>query len=521
MKITEQLKGWLREHKGVAADADEDTIRQAAAMALVDGSLPHDEFVKLTTDPVAKTADEFSNKIDEVLGAIKAQGERLAKLESPPQQSPIAQAIAKSEPAEPVAEPPMTVKHITAAERYNNTKSVVTYGTHDSRNRRHPLANMPVSERSGTAIGRPIQTLSDRDKAVIGAYMHWKFLSDTGGRHLPPLNDHEKELLEHAMREYEWGGVLRGQGSEDENAIGLKGVKLSELQRKALIDDSTSGGLEAVPIVFDDAVILPALLYGEFYPYVDVKPITRGRRVEGVTFGELTGGSSSEDTNISLFSTAAFVSAFDTTIFVWAGAIQVGLDFMADSPVDVASILTEAYGQAFLKWIDTQICVGDGTTEPEGFVVAAGIGSVSSTNGNAGPPTVGDYEALLFGVTKPYRQGTTSDRIVYASTETTYRRARAIYVGTSDARRVFGMTHEDYMLFGHPYKINAGFANTQAAFVNLARYRCYRRLGMTLRMTTEGQTLARLNEMLIVARARFGGNLTQGAACAYCSDMQT
>jgi len=93
-------------------------------------------------------------------------------------------------------------------------------------------------------------------------------------------------------------------------------------------------------------------------------------------------------------------------------------------------------------------------------------------------------------VTKPYKQGTTTDRIVLRRDETAYRRARRSTSGRPTHGRVFGMTHEDYMLFGHPYKINGSFANTQVAFVNLARYRLYRRLGLTLKMTTEGQTLS-------------------------------
>lgn len=527
MNTTEALKKWLVANKGVAADATEDDCRKAAAAALVDGSLTHEKFVELTADPMAKAANEFTQKIDAMMDLMVKQNERIAKLETKPVEQPqpqpqsdLAKTFAKVEQPQPGMG---SIRQITAAERYSTTKSAMTFPTKDARGRPHPMAGAPVCERYAGIMGRQIQTLSQLDKAVIGAWIHMKALSD-GCKGIPCLTDHEKELLEHAYREYEWAGVLHA-GAEgwgdDDGAVGLKGTKLTEWGRKALIDDTTSGGLEAVPIVFDDAAILPALLFGEFYPIVEVKPITRGRRVEGVVFGELSGAASSEDTNITLFTTASFISAFDTTIFVWAGAIQVGLDFMSDSPIDVASTLTDAYGQAFLKWIDTQICLGDGTTEPEGVITAGSTTTVTPTNTTTGPPLVGDYEAFLFGVTKPYKQGTPTDRIVFAANETTYRRARGIYVGTTDARRVFGMTHEDYMLFGHPYKINGSFTNNQAFFANMARYRCYRRMGMTLKMTTEGQTLTRLNEMLIVARARMGGNLTTGSAAAVASQMMS
>ena len=47
---------------------------------------------------------------------------------------------------------------------------------------------------------------------------------------------------------------------------------------KTLIDDATSGGLEAAPIVFDDMVIQTPLLNGELFPLVTTVPLDRGRR---------------------------------------------------------------------------------------------------------------------------------------------------------------------------------------------------------------------------------------------------
>jgi HK97 family phage major capsid protein len=270
--------------------------------------------------------------------------------------------------------------------------------------------------------------------------------------------------------------------------------------------------------VFDDMVITTPLLFGEFYPNVNVVPITRGRRIEGVSFGVPTiqsGGSDNE--NIDLFTTTAFVAAFDTTIFTADAAIEIGLDFLSDSPVDVTGIVVDGYSRQLLAWLDDQICNGDGTTEPEGILVASGTTAVA---GGSAAPTVGVYESFFFGVAKKYKQGYPADRLQFGANETTYARARAIAVGASDARRIFGMTHGDYMLMGHKYGINENIANTKAFFANMARYRMYRRLGMTIKATTEGQTLVRKNLMMISCRSRWGGRIEIAASAAVSTTMQ-
>jgi hypothetical protein len=106
-----------------------------------------------------------------------------------------------------------------------------------------------------------------------------------------------------------------GQGSEDDGAISVKNRKLAPHEIKALIDDATSGGIEIPPIAFDDMIIQIPILNGEFYPRVNTVNITRGRRIEGGSIGNVTLSSGGVDaTAIPLFNTANFVSAFDTTI---------------------------------------------------------------------------------------------------------------------------------------------------------------------------------------------------------------
>ncbi|WP_196300513.1 hypothetical protein, partial [Streptococcus pneumoniae] len=83
--------------------------------------------------------------------------------------------------------------------------------------------------------------------------------------------------------------------------------------------------LEIAPIAFDDQIILTPLLNGEFFPRFNTVPITRGRRIESASMGNVTLSSGGADgTDIPLFATAAFIAAFDTTIFVVNGSIEIG-----------------------------------------------------------------------------------------------------------------------------------------------------------------------------------------------------
>ncbi len=538
MKLTKTLKEWLVEnHDGsLGEESSDDEFIKATMENVVAGKLTQEELVKLQADEGVASANRFESMIGEVLDGQKAINGRIDQIEQgavaavepatgdKAGASDIEKALAGS-PGEGSIDQQGGVRVKGAHERYDTTRKSGVYGQETKGGRRHPFAGQQVHEGGVNGSRRSVDESSELDLAVCGAYIKFSIHSQTGGRGIPSqlrMNDHDKELLQYALKNCKWAGVIKGVGAEDEGAMGVKNEKLSDWQQKAILDDATSGGLEIAPIEFDDAIIMTPLQFGEFFPRVNTVNITRGRRIEGGSIGNVTLTSGGADgTNIPLFNTASFITAFDTTIFGVNGAIEIGLDFLSDSPVDVAQIVTQQYGEVLLAWLDEQIAIGDGTTEPEGVMVAAGTTAVASTNGAGGPPTVGDYEGLLFGVPKRFKKGFTTDRIVYGGTETSYQRARAIAVGATDERRVFGMDHESYMLLNHVYGISDDMTNAQVFFANLARYRMYRRLGLTIRVTTEGQTLVRQNEMMISARARFGGQLEDGNSAAVTTDAQT
>lgn len=542
MKITSQMKAWLTSQKGVKPDATEQECMMAIAAALVDKSLTHEKYLELTEpeDGAAKGGNAFKALVDQVLAGQKAINDRLDGVQpgsglrqNAPAMPELDKAFAGGTGA---VDPHAGTDHKPAHKQYDTTKKSLLFPerTNKGNGIPHPFAGQEVFEGEGH---RRIQSASELEKACAGAYIKCAITNNgkktEGIPHQFWMSEHDHELMKYALANYEWGGTVHAgrDGFGDNNdAIGLGngqgGQKLNSYLQKAVLDDSTSGGLEAAPIFFDDMLIQTPLLHSEFFPKIKLVNITRGRRIEGASIGTVTITASTEGTAISLFNTANFIAAFDTTIFVASGAIELGLDFLSDSPLDIAGVVSANYQEVLLQWLDAQIIGGDGTTEPEGLLNASGTVTVNSTNGAGGPWTVGDVEALLFGVTKAYKGNTDPNRIGFASLEATYRRIRGIAVSTTDQRRVFGMTHEDYKVLMRFWGIGAsgtgGFtSNRQAAFANFSRYRMYRRLGLTVTTETSGSTLRRANTMLIIARSRWGGHWETGNAVALCVDGQS
>lgn len=404
--------------------------------------------------------------------------------------------------------------------QYSSTKSGAVFPAELGHGGKSPIAGLPIMD-GGVNGTRQLDHPSELDRAVAGAYAKFNVQSQLGVK-CPRkfrMTSHDEQLMSYALRDLKWGGVIGGECSGDNGAIGVDCRLLTDFDRKALLDDSVaaSGGVEIAPIVFDDAIILYAFLSGELFPLVNVVNITRGRRIEGAVLAELTLISDTEGTAHNLFTTTGFVTAFDTNIFTVVGGFEIGLEFISDTPIDIGGVIVEQYGRALLKWLDTQIATGDGTTEPEGVMNASGITSVAFASI---APTVTAYEAILFTVEKRFKTADTRARTIFCSNELSYSRAKGIAVGASDARRVFGMDHEDYTLLNHPYRITESMTNTQLFFGNMARYRLYRRQGMTFRTSTEGETLIRKNTMLITLRARYGGQIEDSGAFAVSTTLQ-
>lgn len=419
----------------------------------------------------------------------------------------------------------------SAAEQYDSTRKGAIYS--DSRNlflakawSGQPVINGDPS----TGMSREMNHPSQLDKAIAGVWFKLAVgaACRNMGRPIPKshmLTEHDQQLIDYALHELPFVGLIDYNHHTDQAKHAVHNRKLFDYERKSLLDDVTSGGLEAAPIAFDDAVILTPLLHGELFPLVNLVNVARGRRIEAFSIGNPTfTWGISEGTPIGLFNTDSFIAAFDTTIFNATGAMSIGQDFESDSPSNIGQIVINNYGEAARNTLDYVVAVGDGTSQPQG-VVNSSITGVSSDNGTGGPPTYGDDLNLMFGVSKAFRNQADRNRLVYISNDTTYKRSRNIKVDpatpSTDQRPLYGVENVDnYQTLGRPHKIQNDISNNDKAFVNLGRYRMYRRLGMQVAIERGGKQLVLANEELIVVRMRFGGQMELAGAGAIMEDCQ-
>lgn len=553
MNVTKALRDWAMKHLKLKSSATDQEVRAAVTKALQDKKITAKKLEELTATkakkssastliqrevakalaPLVKQVKDLTAKKSKTT-AVKTTAKKAKKTNAKPK-TEVEKAVEKAVKTAMQHSGDTSTKSPTAlfnaygkeggeirvkgvAERYKNTRTKAICpertgsGGHGSK---HPYAGQPAKYGN-----RELDHPSELDKAVSGAWFKFTLECQNDPRDVPKalrMSDEDRQLVKYALHELPFTGLIGGDGTE----VGAKKVdnrKLSELERKALLDDSVSGGIEATPIVFDDAVILTPILYGELFPLVNVQNIARGRRIEGFSMGNPTFTSgTTEGAAITPFNTASFISAFDNSIYNAVASMEIGNDFEEDSPADIGGTVINQFGLKAMEWLDRVVAMGDGVVEPEGIFVTVGTTAVNSDNGVGGPATVSDYEGLMFGVVKAFRKEPGAQNC-YLANEQTYRKARAIPVGSTDERRVFGMTHGDYMLLDQPYKIQVDIPNNYIGYGNFKRYRMYRRLGLTTRVETQGNYLALRNVKLIVMRMRFGGRIELSGAMSVMTD---
>lgn len=367
---------------------------------------------------------------------------------------------------------------------------------------KHAKHDRAVFDEMGTEVTKPSQL----SLAKAGAFL--KHSARKAGLSVD-WTEHDAAIFRETVEKDDWASFA---GPEHENRIYGGGAV------KALLDDNTSGGLEVAPIEFDADIITVPLLNNELLPLVDLKPVSRGRRIEGASMLRPTANWGGGDgTSITPFSTAAMVAAIDTTIFTIDVAIEVGRDFLSDSPVNVGSLLTELIGGRLANELDSVIADGNGTTQPQGVMQASGTTGVAFSSAAV---TITKLLSLLFGVGKAYR-APAGNNFAFVSNETGYQRARAVATGVSgDTRLVLGMDVESYSALQRPWRIANTLSNVECFAGAMSKYRLYRRLGLSVEWVTGGRTLALSNQALLVVRARYGGKVMDGGAFAVVTDAQ-
>jgi HK97 family phage major capsid protein len=376
------------------------------------------------------------------------------------------------------------------SEQYSTVKTVA----------KHAKYGTPVNG----VDGRPVETSSQMELAKIGAFV--KHLASRSGVSNVTLTEHESEILRESAETDPWSG--------DINDKWFQGTGV-----KALLDNVLSGGINITPEHFDEAIVNFPLLHSEIAPALDWHDVARGRLVESASVGTPTmAWGTTEPAPIDLFDTADLVKPLDTSIYPVVTALELGLDFLSDSIVDIGRIVTGLIGERLAAELDHVAVLGDGLTQPGGIFQANGTVAVPSENGTGGPITLADLEALIFAVGKQYRNAAMRPALVM--NDRSYSRIRGIAVSESDQRRIFGLDHQSYRILEYPVRIQNDIPNTHIAFACLSRYRMYRRLGQSVKFETGGKDLTLRNMALLTVRGRYGGRVVDPAAFSVMSDAQ-
>jgi len=521
--LTTALKEFAIANLGCSKSSSDSDFRKAIALSLA-GSGPHKG--KITPSQLKSLAAQADAPVKKKKAAPASTGmsqEQIDEIVSKSVEAALKKhGVSKSDASDltPAAlfggSGSHNIRIKSVADRYSTTTTKAFYpetsGSGDLV-RKHALAGRPA-EYDFRQLDHP----SDLAKAVSGAYYKWAVSKSAGIGEIPrhlKMTDHDYDLINYAARELPWTGIIKGSYAGE---VAVDGQRLTELQYKSILDDTISGGLEAAPVVFDDALILYPVLYGELFPFVNVINVSQGRRMKGAAMNNPTITSGvAEGTAITPFSTSGFISAFDTPIYPSVGAVLLGMDFEEDTPIGFGARITQQWGLVMQQQLDKYIAVGDGVSQPLGIMNTASPRSINSENGPGGKLTIGDLEALMFALEKQYRFEAGA-MTAYLGNDLSYRRFRKIPVGPGDERRVQGMDYGSYTAIDRPFKIQNDVDDGAVAYVNLKRYRMYRRLGMTIRVVTEGQHLALTNQRLIVVRMRFGGQMETGNAVSLFTD---
>jgi HK97 family phage major capsid protein len=548
MLVTKRLREFLVAKCNLAPDADEAAVKKCVADAIVAEVLTADQLKDLTdqTDAEKKVRSMIAESMEPITKAIADLSAKLVQpvaakatvLDPAATQSATASLPQKAMAMAAVGMPAgggsddadqIHIRVKSFLENFDDTRTAATYdksAKQDHFRKSMGGQQLAIAGEGGYGLDMP----TTRSKAVAGAW--FKFLINKScaedRRPVPAvfrMKDIDNKLVEAAMHESRFVGPIGYRDSADGWGTAdhwMEGEKMTDLHRKAMLDDTTSGGQYVVPIEFDANVVLTPLLNGELFPRVNVVNVTR-RRIESATVGNPTlGWGTADGSAITPFVTTAYVAQFNHNVYPITGAMELGKDFLSDSPIDIGGIIVQRYGERFRQELDNVIANGNGTDRPEGCLTISGVTTVTPAGGAGTAPQVGDYEGLMRTVGKEWLDEA-GRRACFFATNTTYWRARGIPVNsTNDARRIFGSdaSVRDYNIFGYDFAINNGMGNANAVFACLNRYRMYRRLGLEVRITDEGRTLQLANLQLVVLRARFGGGMESASALAKITQGQ-
>lgn len=541
------LKKWLIDNGFLAADAKDDAVDIAVEKAMEEKKLTLAKYKSLLAEksPEDKLAEEraaFAKMISDPIIAAVSATKALASVEVVAEEEVdeptetknvdidalVAKAVAEALKAQKSSEEhlgtkifslsstmsdekhPDTVRVKSAAARFTDTKTQRTFV-------KGPHAGQPMTlECKG---GKAVDVPSQLENALMAAWFKFQVCPEH-------LTEHDKSLLVYTVEHKDFVNV--DQGSTESRRLHADEVadwkyRINTGFKANLLDDSTSGGQYAVPEFYDTNAILVPANVGELSPYVSITEVPRGHSAVSHQIGLPTITAVAEGTAQTVFDATAYVSTFTCSFYPAQCFIEVGRDLLSDAvPGFGAEIMTQM-GKAFAAWMDEQIAVGDGTTEPQGVFNASGTSAIMSVNSSGGPLDIADLVNLVGGVSKPHFANYDRANARFIMTNAEYMAFRRLSTGiTNDDRLLFGDDLKSYNLLNFgvstPY---SGLTNSQIAFVQLGGYRWYRRQGVQFGLETAGRTLTLSSTNLIYGRTRNGGKLERGAYAAVMTTAQS
>lgn len=512
------LKAFLVANHGLPAGADEAAVTKMAGELIGSGKLSLAKYNELLTakqvSPLEKLAELVGKSVDAAvekrLGKVGAtavvdapatdKAANLATGAGTQKDSEVQPGPLFNQAAAAASKDAGGVRVKRASEDYDSTNSRKVFPTKglDGRASHHRLAGQDV-----VFEGRPAYEQSELERAYSGVWLKHRFNCARGIKN--GLNDHDRDLLNELMEKGKWvGDYIDGNGLQYIHSP----KALSEIQRKTYLEDSTSGGTNLVPYFFDVDLVTYPLLYGELFPDVDLRDLGVSNDVKTPTLSNLTisaGPAEGDTPGITLQTTSGLSAIIDSKIFNATGALTIGRDMLADTPIGLQDEFMKLYQVALLQWLDQAVAIGDGTTYPLGIMNTSGTKSASAANGTTGPWKVVDFENTTFALPKQYRGK--NDKVVWLSSDAQYGRVRGVSVSSTDQRRIFGYDLDAYQFYNRPFKIQNGVSAASLAYGRIDKYRMWRRKGMELIVDESGRTLRLANELLITARSRWGGQV--------------
>ena len=202
MELTPQLRAWLVENCGVASDASDEEFKAAAIAALDSAQLTVFDLSKLCTaeeeqQPELKTDAEPEAIVEEGKGNLDMLSKTIATI--------AARLDAIDRPVK-AAQPEATMSLGSKAMATTSSANVRVRGAEEQYSSTKSAAICPVGHvkagQQAEIAGRSLDSPSQLDKAVSGAYFKWALNQSSGGQGVPRglrMTEHDNHLMQYAL----------------------------------------------------------------------------------------------------------------------------------------------------------------------------------------------------------------------------------------------------------------------------------------------------------------------------------